>query len=122
MAQGGKDTGGKEKLVKTKKPRKVHVPKKYVIAAKKPEAVAFSITDKKVTKEIGKNIESIAAYKAVSQIGDKIKLSDVKSKGKNKLQEIRDKIKEEEDRKKKRYEVKKTEESLGDEFDADLLW
>lgn len=49
-------------------------------------------------------------------------MTDIKSRGKNKLAEIRKKIRDEEAKKKKRYQPIKTEEKLGDEFDADLLW
>lgn len=85
-------------------------------------AISIRFHEQDVTKEIGKNIESIAAYKAVLQVGDKIKMTDIKSRGKNKLAEIRKKIRDEEAKKKKRYQPIKTEEKLGDEFDADLLW
>ena len=85
-------------------------------------AIFIRFHEQDVTKEIGKNIESIAAYKAVLQVGDKIKMTDIKSRGKNKLAEIRKKIRDEEAKKKKRYQPIKTEEKLGDEFDADLLW
>ena len=72
---------------------------------------------------IGQTIEEACASKAVQQEGNKIKLSDLKERGKNRLNDARQKLREEEKKRKARFTVPETPKDDWDkEFGDDLLW
>jgi singapore isolate B (sub-type 7) whole genome shotgun sequence assembly, scaffold_0 len=72
---------------------------------------------------IGQTIEEACASKAVQQEGNKIKLTDLKERGKNHLNDARQKLREEEKKRKARFIVPEAKKDDWDkEFGDDLLW
>ena len=75
-----------------------------------------------ITKVIGQTIEEACASKAMQQEGNKIKLTDLKERGKNRLIDAKKKLIEEEKKRKQRFIVPEKKDDWDDEFDNDLLW
>ncbi|KAK8790647.1 hypothetical protein WA538_001885 [Blastocystis sp. DL] len=128
MVQGTQKDGSKEKLKKEKKVslhKKVHNMKKgkKFIAAKHEDVRKEMNLKRSITKVIGQTIEEACASKAVQQEGNKIKLTDLKERGKNRLNDARQKLREEEKKRKARFIVPEAKKDDWDkEFGDDLLW
>ncbi|KAK8793602.1 hypothetical protein WA171_002736 [Blastocystis sp. BT1] len=128
MVQGSQKDGSKERLRKEKKEttrkKVVNMKKgKKYIAAKHEEVRQEMQLRRSITKVIGQTIEEACASKAVQQEGNKIKLSDLKEKGKNRLNDARQKLREEEKKRKARFSVPEPKKDDWDkEFGDDLLW
>ena len=71
---------------------------------------------------VGQTIEEICASRAYQQEGNKIKLTDLKSRGKTHLDDARKKVREEEKKRNQRFIVPEKKDAWDEEFDNDLLW
>lgn len=71
---------------------------------------------------VGKTIEEACASKAFQQEANKIKLTDLKERGRERLNDARKKIREEEKKRKQRFIVPEKKDNWEQEFDEDLLW
>ena len=81
-----------------------------------------SIDTQTITKVVGKTIEETCASKAFQQEAHKIKLTDLKERGRNRLNEARQKVREEEQKRKQRFIVPEKKDDWEKEFDEDLIW
>ena len=71
---------------------------------------------------VGKTIEEACASKAFQQEANKIQLTDLKERGRERLNDARRKIREEEKKRKQRFIVPEKKDNWEQEFDEDLLW